>query len=101
MSSESEARPEWIDEALVVRCAACGWREFPGSRRTDGSGICQACAGATWIVLAVRDEARIAEFTVSRPALSSDDVVECRDPVSWIATRATDGDSEPDEDKES
>lgn len=42
--------PEWWGEVLVVRCAHCP--ETPGSQYDDGSGVCPACKGAAWVVLA-------------------------------------------------
>lgn len=45
-------RPEWIEDALVIRCARCF--DQPGSTHKDGSGKCEACNGAAWIVLMTR-----------------------------------------------
>ena len=44
--------PFWTEDALVARCLQC-W-EHPGSGFNDGSGVCKACGGAGWHVLARR-----------------------------------------------
>lgn len=73
--------PEWVDECLVAKCAAC--YDHPGSRHEDGSAVCPACAGAAVIVLACRAEARAVSFSVSRPAFASEPTVRREDPVAW------------------
>jgi hypothetical protein len=46
--------PRWIGNALVADCRICADRKRPGARYDDGSGVCGACGGATYIVLAER-----------------------------------------------
>ena len=53
--SDYTYRPEWIENALTVRCAFC--HDQPGARYPDGSGKCEACNGAAWITLATREPA--------------------------------------------
>lgn len=53
---DAAARVRWIvsedgSELMVSRCLAC--YEHPGSTHGDGSGVCKACGGSGWHVLAM------------------------------------------------
>lgn len=62
--TENVHTPEWSDDALIVRCHRC--ERHPGASYSDGSGVCEACAGAAWIVLATREATYSVETKLHR-----------------------------------